>query len=186
MHCTCKTLLGSVFSAAQTTRATSLPPPFLLPAFATAQTSSFSTTSSRDARKDGNPGRGVSALHRTGLRKRARGLSVDRTKLPKPVLDRSKLTQVEVDEDHGLWDFFPPNRSSMLTPGELAAHGVGWSINQLRSKDWDDLHRLWWVCLKEMNRLHTYKAERSRVKDLYGEYESEGRRDEVSFVTRHM
>lgn len=68
----------------------------------------------------------------------------------------------------------------MATPEELVQHGRSWDMRELRHKDWDDLHRLWWVCVKEKNRLLTYRLERERVKNLFGQYESDQREDEVS------
>ena len=51
---------------------------------------------------------------------------------------------------------------------------------ELRNKDWEDLHRLWWVCVKERNRIATYEAERKRLRAGYGEFEADGRLGEVS------
>lgn len=180
MHCTCKALLTGAF-ANSLTRGSTLPPTFLLPAFAAAQSSSFSTSSIQHARKDGNPSRGVSALRRTGPNKKQK-LSVSMDELPQPVLDPAKRTPVQVDENHGLWGFFPSDRKSMATPEEMAAHGRSWTVPELRNKDWDDLHRLWWVCLKERNRLRTYEAERNRVGNMYGAHESNERLKEVSIA----
>lgn len=67
----------------------------------------------------------------------------------------------------------------MATPAELHAHGRAWIVPELRVKDWDDLHRLWWVCIKEKNRLNTYAEERKRIGSMYGDYESEGRMRQV-------
>jgi large subunit ribosomal protein L47 len=173
MHCTCKTVLNGVFSA-PLSRAVTLPPSFLIPAIS----APFSTTSSQQkrARKDGNPRRGVSALYRRGLDKwQLKQMSAAREPLPKPVLDPARRTSVETDPDHGLWEFFPPSRSTMATPAEMSAHGRQWTVQELRAKDWDDLHRLWWVCIKERNRLNTYALERRRVGNMYGDYESNNR-----------
>ncbi|KAI5366467.1 putative ribosomal protein L47 [Septoria linicola] len=184
MHCTCRTLLSSVF-AAPLVRATTTPPPvFLAPAIVATQISSFSTTSATFARKDGNKARGVSALRRTGLKKQK--LSIKPEDLPKPVLDSARRSKVEVDEDHGLWEFFPSDRKSMATPEELLSHGRAWDIKELRHKDWDDLHRLWWVCVKERNRLATYKLERERVGNMYGRYESDKREKEIRVTMKRI
>lgn len=100
--------------------------------------------------------------------------------LPKPVRDPAKRSSVQVDEDHGLWEFFNESRESIPTPLQLSEHGRGWVTSELREKDWEDLWRLWWVCSKEMNRLKTFRAEKKRVGSMYGEYEADGREDAVS------
>lgn len=177
MHCTCRLLIGNAFYT-QITRQAAIPPAFLLPAFSV-QHSHFSTSITQQARKDGNRSRGVSALRRTGLNRHQK-ISVRLDQLPKPVLDRSKRSSVEVEETHGLWDFFPAERTAMPLPEDLAAHGRAWTVPELRKKDWTDLHMLWWTCIKEINRLKTYQAERDRIGNLYGRYESESREKEVS------
>lgn len=53
--------------------------------------------------------------------------------------------------------------------------GRAWTVGELRSRDWDALHQLWWVCVKERNRLATEKIERKRLNAGYGDYENHGR-----------
>lgn len=177
MHCTCRSLLSSTLLPA-VSRASGLPPAFLLPAFSVHQTATFSSTTPYHARRDGNPNRGVSALRRTGLNKRQK-LSVKLENLPKPIRDPAKRSQVQVAEDHGLYDFLPASQASMHTPEELNAHGRGWTVPELRNKDWDDLHRLWWVCIKERNRIQTTLHEMQRLGSVYGDVESGDRDKEV-------
>lgn len=57
----------------------------------------------------------------------------------------------------------------------LTAIGRSWTIQELREKSWDDLHSLWWVCMKERNRIATSNAERDRLKAGYGLWEAENR-----------
>src|SRR5215469_12786711 len=85
-------------------RSQQIPPTFLIPSLLSSQQSTpFSSTSSTFYPRDNNPERGVSTQRHTGLRQ---PVSVSKTPLPKPVLDPSKRSKVEVDPDHGLWQFF--------------------------------------------------------------------------------
>ncbi|KAI1006650.1 hypothetical protein K3495_g1567 [Podosphaera aphanis] len=136
------------------------------------QTSAFSTTSCLYFPRDMNRDRGVSSTRRTGLRQ---PLSVSKTPLPKPVLDPSKRSKYEVDENHGLWGFFHSKEKAINTPEEDAAFGRSWAVEELRGKSWEDLHALWWVCAKEKNRIATASYERERLNAGYGEAESEDR-----------
>lgn len=61
--------------------------------------------------------------------------------------------------------------------------GRPWSIQELREKSWDDLHKLWWVCAKERNRIATSNVERTRLKAGYGEHEASERESVVSTLS---
>lgn len=180
MHCTSQSLLRGAFSTAIRQPANT-PPAFLLP-LALQQSTPFSTTAvlekKRHSRRDANPARGTSALRRTGLKKQT--LSVRPEQLPKPVLDSERRSTVNVDPDHGLWGFFTADKEVLEPPTTVVAHGRPWAIPELRLRDWDDLHRLWWVCVKEVNRINTMEAERVRVKAGHGEYEAQERVKVVS------
>jgi large subunit ribosomal protein L47 len=67
----------------------------------------------------------------------------------------------------------------MNTPEEDTEHGRSWTVEELRRKDWDDLHRLWWVCCKEQNLLATADRERERANIGFGAAESAARSEEV-------
>ncbi|OJD37499.1 50s ribosomal protein l4 [Diplodia corticola] len=134
-------------------------------------------------RGDRNKNRGVSALRRTGLRPR-QTLSVSKDQLPVPVLNPDRRSRVHVDIDHGLWQFFNGDRKLLSTPEEDAGHGRAWTVQELRQKSWEDLHRLWWVCVKDRNRLATEGFERKRINAGYGEYEAEARDKEVKLTMR--
>lgn len=174
------------------------PPTFLAPSLGFplapwAQTSRFSTSATLCLRtRDSNKNRGVSALRRTGPKHQ---LSLSKEPLPQPVLDPARRSKVKVDANHGLWGFFNRDKKSLTTPEQEAAHGlfpglknsrvdqVGltehigrpWSVEELRHKSFEDLHSLWWVCVKERNRIATEKYERERVKAGYGDYEGQER-----------
>ncbi|KAH8750519.1 mitochondrial 39-S ribosomal protein L47 (MRP-L47)-domain-containing protein [Diaporthe sp. PMI_573] len=138
----------------------------------------FSTTaplSKRRRNRDHNRNRGLSAIRGTGTRE---VLSVDNVPLPRPV-DREEFPEVLTDGDHGLWDFFYSKEKPLNTPEEDADHGRSWKVEELRRKSWEDLHSLWWVCVKERNRIATANWERAKGKYGYGDNESKAREMEV-------
>lgn len=113
--------------AVRLTRYRDAPPVFLAPVLAYGiawknPQSKFSTSAALPQRRkrDGNPNRGVSALRRTGLRY---PVGMSKEPLPVPVLDPKRRSKVTVDENHGLWGFFGPERKALSTPEEDAAFG---------------------------------------------------------------
>jgi large subunit ribosomal protein L47 len=126
--------------------------------------------------KDHNKTRGESAIRRTGTRWR---LSVSDEPLPKP-LKPEDLAPVETDPNHGLWEFFADRVTVASPPEEEAKHGRAWMVEELRGKSWEDLHKLWWVCVKERNRISTASHERTRSNLGFGDAEAEARDDAVS------
>ncbi|KAK6521945.1 54S ribosomal protein L4 mitochondrial [Arthrobotrys megalospora] len=121
-----------------------------------------------------NRSRGASALRRKPYPGRV-SLQYLGEDLPRPVTDPSKHTEVVTSPDHGLWGFFNQERVSIPTPEEDHRHGRAWAVEELRHKSWDDLHKLWWACVKERNILATQQLERERVKPGYGESEAYAR-----------
>ena len=122
--------------------------------------------------------RGVSAIRATGLRKR-QTLSVKIEDLAVPA-DDNDVEPIEVDPDHGLWEFFNLDRTAIAQPEVIGEHGRAWTAAELDRKNWEDLHALWWVCLKERNRIATDNYERERLaketgKELYGSAEAKER-----------
>ncbi|KAK5806211.1 hypothetical protein VI817_000469 [Penicillium citrinum] len=163
-----------------------LPPAYLAPSLhfsmtrTPVQSSNFSTTPVAAGRgRDMNRVRGVSAIHRTGTRFK---LSAAKYPLPQPV-SPEKMQSRGATPDHGLWGFFPPSREALSVPEFDDDFGRPWAIQELREKSWDDLHKLWWVCVKERNRIATSNFERSRLKPGYGDHEAH-ERDRAVQVTQ--
>ena len=94
--------------------------------------------------------------------------------------DYRRADDVEVDPEHGLWQFFYGKDKLLLTPDEDAEHGRAWIVEELRHKSWEDLHRLWWVCVKEQNRIATHRREKQTMGFKRGVDETAARLAEVS------
>lgn len=54
-----------------------------------------------------------------------------------------------------LEEFFEPDRSK--DEEKPVTYGRGWKASELRLKSWNDLHKLWYVLLKEKNMLMTQR-----------------------------
>ena len=57
---------------------------------------------------------------------------------------------IVVPDDHPLWQFFS-DKKFMRRPEDLDTTSRAWSIPELRRKSFEDLHSLWYTCLKERN-----------------------------------
>lgn len=121
--------------------------------------------------RDHNKQRGISAMRRTGPREH---LSVSPMMLPRPVAPE-EFPAVATDPGHGLWEFFYGDKKPLNTPKEDMVHGRAWTVEELRKKKWEDLHALWWVCIRERNRIATGNAERKKGGYGYGAAESRDR-----------
>lgn len=84
-------------------------------------------------------------------------------KLRPPIIPT--INNIKVKEDHPLWQFFS-HKKFIRTPKEVQHTSRPWSVQELRKKSFEDLHSLWYVCLKERNKLyreyHIYYEEGSR------------------------
>ncbi|KAI4143662.1 MAG: hypothetical protein LQ340_006921 [Diploschistes diacapsis] len=146
------------------------------------QVARFSTTSPLSLKTaDRNKNRGVSGLRRTGPRYPR---AVSKEPLPQPVLDPARRSKIQVNEKHGLWDFFDKEKNPFEKPEVVAAHGRPWAVEELRHKSFEDLHCLWWVCVKEKNRILTQEHERERMQAGYGKAEAQERQGTIRKTMR--
>lgn len=68
----------------------------------------------------------------------------------------------------GLEEFFEGDQA--LPPFNTTAkivYGRAWSADELRLKSFEDLHKLWYTLLKELNLLYTQKSEACRVRQRF-------------------
>lgn len=70
--------------------------------------------------------------------------------LRKPILPT--IDNIKVRDDHPLWQFFH-KKQFVRTVDELEIQGRSWTVQELRKKSFEDLHALWYVCLREMNKI---------------------------------
>ncbi|CAK7198781.1 54S ribosomal protein L4 mitochondrial [Sporothrix eucalyptigena] len=153
------------------------------------QRASFSTSPVLEKRhkyrpRDNNRLRGVSSIRRTGPRE---FLSVSNDPLPRPAVTAAAkeakeaaaaASRPEIDPNHGLWQFFYDQQVAQ-PPTKDIAFGRPWTTEELRRKSWDDLHRLWWVCVKERNRIATASVARKHFDLGFGSHESTERDNAV-------
>lgn len=133
--------------------------------------------------RDANRNRGQSALRGTGLNPRTT-LSVKLQDLAVPRKEE-KRKPLEINENHGLYHFFNRDHSvSIRTPSQLAQHGRAWTTLELDRKSFDDLHTLWWMCVRERNRIYTDHLERKRLRAGYGDLEGQVRDKTVQKTMR--
>ncbi|SCU90458.1 LAME_0E08658g1_1 [Lachancea meyersii CBS 8951] len=80
------------------------------------------------------------------------------------------VANIVTPEDHPLWQFFA-EKKYMRKFDELDNDSRAWSIAELRRKSFDDLHSLWYTCLRERNILarenHLLKNDMGSNQDSY-------------------
>ncbi|CAG8435053.1 2920_t:CDS:2 [Ambispora gerdemannii] len=67
----------------------------------------------------------------------------------------------------GLYEFFLDGKKALASIDELQV-GRSWRAAELRKKKFDDLHKLWYISLKERNMLATMKQEAKRFNKYEG------------------
>lgn len=60
------------------------------------------------------------------------------------------VRNIEVKNDHPIWQFFG-DKKFLRSSEDLEKAGRPWTIQELRRKSFEDLHTIWYVCVKERN-----------------------------------
>lgn len=68
----------------------------------------------------------------------------------------------------------------------IVSLGRAWKAQELRQKSFDDLHKLWYVLLKERNVLATQREEATRLKLPKQIWTNQGRLKKVSRLSMCM
>lgn len=99
------------------------------------------------------PVRGLVTSARSLARTKPLGFkSLKSIQLRPPIVPTHK--NFDVSPDHPLWAFFPDGNNSescLRQDSELPLESRAWDMALLRRKSFDDLHKLWYLTLKERN-----------------------------------
>ncbi|KAJ3116282.1 39S ribosomal protein L47, mitochondrial [Physocladia obscura] len=82
-----------------------------------------------------------------------------------PIADSVK-NSTETSNGRGLLDFFDNEQGWYWSESDPKT-GRAWTCAELRPKSFDDLHKLWWICVKEQNKLLSQKDEARLFKILF-------------------
>lgn len=67
----------------------------------------------------------------------------------------------------GLDEFFEDSKKGWVWDEKKLNTGRGWLAAELRKKSFNDLHSVWWACLKEQNKLASQQVEAKRFAFFY-------------------
>lgn len=100
--------------------------------------------------------------------------SLKNIKLRQPIVPTHK--NFDVSPDHPLWAFFPngnKSESCFREADEVDVESRPWNFPELRRKSFDDLHKIWYLTLKERNIL----AREVRLGEAIGSTNSQRHQD---------
>lgn len=93
------------------------------------------------------------------------------------------VRNIEVSESHPLWQFFY-EKKLLRSPEDLNdQENRAWTVPELRRKSFDDLHSLWYNCLKERNSLAREADYISSLKGSPGLYRDDSFSESYSKVS---